>query len=191
MSDEHHDSSASRRETKRAQFAEPAQKKSRMASILVIAVLALGAGAAYLILGGVKDRPSPSAVAVAGPDVAEGPSPAAAGDVAIPISELSGGKAKFFEYKASDNTSVRFFVIKSSDGVYRAALDACDVCYAGKKGYYQDGDDMVCKKCGKRFSSALVNEVTGGCNPISVPRAVEGDKLVIKAAELERRRTYF
>ena len=191
MNDEDDNSSAARRETKRAQFAEPARKKSRMASILIIAVLALAAGVVYLLAGGAKDKPASSTVGVAGNDVAEGSNRAATGDVTIPLAELSGGKARFFEYKASDSTSVRFFAIKSSDGVYRAALDACDVCYAGKKGYYQDGDDMVCKKCGKRFPSALVNEVTGGCNPISVPRAVEGDKLVIKAAELERRRTYF
>jgi uncharacterized membrane protein len=111
--------------------------------------------------------------------------------VAIPVAGLSDGKAKFFNYTTADKTQMRFFAMRSSDGVYRAALDACDVCYREKKGYTQDGDDMVCQKCGQRFHSALVNEVTGGCNPVAIARTVAGDKLVIKTSELESRKIFF
>jgi hypothetical protein len=112
-------------------------------------------------------------------------------DVLVPVADLTDGKAKFFKYTTADKREMRFFAIRSSDGVYRAALDACDVCYREKKGYAQDGDDMVCKKCGQRFHSALVNEVTGGCNPVAIARNVVGDKLVIKASELESRKAFF
>lgn len=112
-------------------------------------------------------------------------------EVRIPLSEVSDGNAKFYQYKASNNRLVRFFVIKSSDGVYRAAADACDVCFRGKKGYYQQGDDMVCRKCGRHFPSAAVNEVTGGCNPDGIPRAIQGSNLVIQTAELEQRTVLF
>jgi hypothetical protein len=112
-------------------------------------------------------------------------------EVAIPVAGLSDGKAKFFNYTTADKTQMRFFAMRSSDGVYRAALDACDVCYREKKGYTQDGDDMVCQKCGQRFHSALVNEVTGGCNPVAIARTVAGDKLVIKTSELESRKIFF
>jgi uncharacterized membrane protein len=81
--------------------------------------------------------------------------------------------------------------MKSSDGVYRAALDACDVCYHSKKGYKQDGDDMVCQNCGLRFHSSLINQAAGGCNPIGIDRAIEGEYVVIKARELESRTTFF
>jgi uncharacterized membrane protein len=192
MSHKHHRShSVHSRENKRAQFTGPAQKKRRLASAFAIAVVALAGGVAYLVVNGMNDRPSSSTVAVASRDRRQSTDQGAGGDVTIPISDLSSGRAKFFDYKASDNTSVRFFVIKSSDGVYRAALDACDVCYAARKGYYQDGDNMVCRKCGRQFPSALVNEVTGGCNPVSVPRTIDGDKLIIKASELEGRKSYF
>ena len=111
--------------------------------------------------------------------------------VVIPVADLQDGKAKFFDYTTTDKRQMRFFAIRSSDGVYRAALDACDVCYREKKGYTQDGDDMVCKKCGQRFHSALVNDVTGGCNPVAIARNVVGDKLVIKTSELESRKAFF
>lgn len=111
--------------------------------------------------------------------------------IRIPLSEISDGNAKFYRYKASSNQFVRFFVIKSSDGVYRAAADACDVCFRGKKGYHQEGNDMVCRKCGRHFPSAAVNDVTGGCNPDGIPRAIQGNDLVIQTAELERRTVLF
>jgi uncharacterized membrane protein len=112
------------------------------------------------------------------------------GAIQIPLSEVSS-EAKFYEYQTASQKKVRFFVIKSSDGVYRAAADACVVCFREKMGYHQEGNDMVCNKCGKHFPSALVNEVTGGCNPDGIPRTIQGDKLLIAASELEARAELF
>ena len=75
--------------------------------------------------------------------------------------------------------------------VYRAALDACDTCYHAKKGYHQEGDDMICNNCGLHFHSSQINEVHGGCNPVGLPRTIDGNQLVIKASELESRGTFF
>lgn len=198
MTHRHHSHVTRNRENKRAQFAKQSQQKISLTAILVIVFTALLAVALYLVLGGSNDRPGSTSVVAtnastptASANRAQNASASETGDVLIPISDVSNGKAKFFDFTASDKGSVRFFVIKSSDGAYRAALDACDVCYAAKRGYYQDGDNMVCKKCGRDFPSALVNEVTGGCNPIGLPRTVGGDNLVIKASELESRRSFF
>ena len=68
------------------------------------------------------------------------------GKLAIPLKAVSDGKAHHYLVKAGDGTMVTFFVLKSGDGVIRAAIDACDVCYKAGKGYYQQGDNMVCKK---------------------------------------------
>jgi uncharacterized membrane protein len=111
--------------------------------------------------------------------------------IQIPLSDVSDGQARFYQYKASSGKSIRFFVIKSSDGVYRAAADACVVCYREKKGYHQEGDDMVCNNCRKHFPSALVNEVTGGCNPDGIQRTIQGDKLLIATSDLEGRTELF
>lgn len=170
------------RAQKKAQFAEPARRQNRipvLVGLLVVVVITIG----YVIA---RDQGTGSTYAgIASPVTASGT------DVQIPIADLSDGKAKFFEYAAANGRRSRFFVMRSSDGVYRAALDACDVCYAGKKGYFQSGDDMVCKKCGQRFPSALVNVVRGGCNPVPVERSVAGNMLVIKASELEGGSSYF
>lgn len=164
------------REKKRAQFAEGPKAKKKVAPVLVIVLLALAGVAAYLVL-------SPSAA-----EMTPGVSPS--GDIRIPVAELNG-KAKFIDHRLSDNSRVRFFVLKTADGQYRAALDACDVCFKSKKGYSQDGDNMICNNCGLPFACAKIGEVSGGCNPIGLPRTLEGDELVIKAQDLEKNKEYF
>jgi uncharacterized membrane protein len=110
--------------------------------------------------------------------------------VAYPVSMFQDGKAHHFDYKTG-NLNIRYFILKSSDGIIRAAFDACDVCWPAGKGYYQDGDDMVCRNCGRRFASVLVNEVQGGCNPAPLNRIVQGDQLILKADEIIKGRSYF
>ena len=179
------DTKSQAREKKKAEFSETSQPKSKSTIILVAVLLVLVAVGAYLVIGASNDNPAATAVAANPASTAP-----ESRDIRISLAELSG-KAKFFDYKLSDNRPVRFFVIRSSDGVYRAALDACDTCYHAKKGYHQEGDDMICNNCGLHFHSAKINEVHGGCNPIGLPRTIEGDQLVIKASELESRGGYF
>ena len=73
----------------------------------------------------------------------------------------------------------------------RAAFDACDVCYAAKKGYRQEGNFMVCNNCGQKFISTRINEVRGGCNPAPLERKIVGDKLVIATADILTGARYF
>ena len=108
----------------------------------------------------------------------------------FPVSTFQDGKARHFQYKNGQIT-IKYFVLKSSDGVIRAAFDACDVCWRAGKGYYQDGDVMVCRNCGQRFASVRVNEVRGGCNPSPLKRAIVGDQVVIKIKDILDGKAYF
>jgi uncharacterized membrane protein len=181
----------SEREGKRSQFAqdaEGARKKNTVKILALVAALLVGA-AVYLVAGAGVER-APVVAAGGGAAVSPDGSGGSGGDVSIPVSDLSG-KARFYEYKTAAGKTVSFFAMRSSDGVYRAALNACDVCFAGKQGYRQEGADMVCNKCGMHFPSAKINEVKGGCNPIGLRRAVEGESLRISARELEAGAGYF
>lgn len=105
------------------------------------------------------------------------------GEVRIPVEKVTDGKAHHFVYK-SDGKDIKFFVVKSRDGILRAAFDACDVCFPAKKGYTQDGDYMICNNCGRRFHTSQVNVVEGGCNPAPLKRTENGGNLVIKVADI-------
>jgi uncharacterized membrane protein len=179
------DTKSQARERKKAEFSEPSQRKSKSTFTLIAVLLVLAGVGVYLVISASNDNPTATAVATNTASTAP-----ESRDIRISLSDL-GGTAKFFDYKLTDNRPVRFFVIKSSDGVYRAALDACDTCYHAKKGYHQEGDDMICNNCGLHFHSSKINEVHGGCNPVGLPRTIEGNQLVIKASELDSRGGYF
>jgi uncharacterized membrane protein len=155
-------------------------KKSRVPLILAAcAVLIIGAGV-FVVL-----NQSGSQVTAT-----QGPVEANAQLVTFPTAMFADGKARHFEHRNGRHT-IRFFVLKSSDGIIRAAFDACDVCWPAGKGYYQEGDYMVCRNCGRRFASVLVNEVKGGCNPAPLNRAINGDQLVIQVKDILEGKQYF
>ncbi len=110
--------------------------------------------------------------------------------ISYPVSDFKDGKAKFYAYE-SDGIKIKYFIMKSSDGVIRAAFDACDVCFKHKQGYYQEGDMMVCKRCGQKFPSNKVNEVKGGCNPAPLNRTIEGNNVLIKKNDIIDGEFYF
>ncbi len=112
-------------------------------------------------------------------------------DVSYPASMFDNGKARHFEHKTSDGVTIKYFIMKSSDGVIRAAFDACDVCWRERQGYTQQDDVMVCRNCGRRFPSTKINVVTGGCNPGPLTRNIEGGKVVVKVEHILEGKRYF
>lgn len=111
------------------------------------------------------------------------------GQVLIPINNINDGQAHYFSYK-SQGEKINFFVLKSRDGIIRAAFDACDVCFTKRKGYTQAGDFMICNNCGQRFHSTMINVLKGGCNPAPLRRTIDGKHLIITATDI-RTGSYF
>jgi len=156
------------------------KKINRPLLIAVIgAVLLAGAAAFYVTQGGESGSATASAPAESTNTI-----------VSFPVSLFEDGKARHFEY-VDGKFNIRYFILKSSDGIIRAAFDACDVCWPAGKGYYQEGDHMVCRNCGRRFVSVLVNEVQGGCNPAPLIRSVDNGKLIIQVKDIQKGRQYF
>ena len=112
------------------------------------------------------------------------------GKVLLPVADFDDGHARYFAYKFPEKT-VLFFVLKSSDGIIRAAFDACDVCFLEKKGYRQDGDLMVCNNCGQTFPSVRINVEKGGCNPAPLERNVAGGKLELLVTDIHKGERFF
>jgi len=157
-------------------------KKNRTPMVVVPAVVVLLVGAAVWMTmdRGARSKPVAGSTTTA----------RTASAVSLPVSLFADGQARHFEHVDGDFT-IRYFVVKSSDGVIRSAYDACDVCWPAGKGYHQDGDDMVCRNCGRRFASVLVNEVQGGCNPAPLNRRVDNGKVVIQVKDILAGKPYF
>ena len=157
------------------------EKKNNMPLLFAVigAVLLAGAAAFYVTQGGKS-----------GTATASTPVASTSTMVSFPVSLFEDGKARHFEH-ADGKFNIRYFILKSSDGIIRAAFDACDVCWPAGKGYYQEGDHMVCRNCGRRFASVLVNEVQGGCNPAPLIRSVDNGELIIQVKDIQQGRQYF
>jgi len=150
-----------------------------VAGILAVAVAAVSAG---MLDGFFKKSPAENAKAAGVVETADA--------VKIPLKALDSGKALFLSLE-SGGRQYYYFALKSRDGAYRAALDACDVCFQSNRGYRQQGDLMVCNNCGQTFPSNRVAEIKGGCNPHPLARRIEGQYLVIGKADIVAREDYF
>ncbi len=112
------------------------------------------------------------------------------GVVKIPASDVNDGSAHYYEMRNGDSY-IKFFVLKSADGIFRVAFDACDVCYPEKKGYRQEGDFMICNNCGQKFHSTKINVLKGGCNPAPVDRKFDDNYVYLDVNDLKQGAFYF
>jgi uncharacterized membrane protein len=102
------------------------------------------------------------------------------GQALIPTSLLTDHDLHHFVIDVG-GTDVRVIAILDSSGTVRAGLDACMIC--GHQGYYQDGQNVICRNCGAVIYVPTIGQA-GGCNPIHIDYLIEGDQLHIAAAAL-------
>lgn len=184
MSNKTHTKAHQGRQHKKEQFSKPARRSSSW--IMALIIVALVGVIAYLVVGRVGQNPTITSVSAKTIQVAAGTD-----EIRIPLSEVNSDQAKFFEASLPNNTVTRFFVLRSSEGTYRAALDACQVCFDAHKGYHQEGNFMVCNKCGRRFPINSIGYGSSGCHPMGLTATVDGDELKIKTSELISGSQYF
>lgn len=111
------------------------------------------------------------------------------GELRIPVSKLADHALHHFAV-GIDGHDVRLIAIVDASDTVRAALDACAIC--GTQGYYQQGQNVVCRNCGAAINLPTIGH-SGGCNPIPFdpPYKVDGDALVISQAALEGAAQHF
>ena len=117
-------------EAKKAAVLGTGKKSKAPLFITLFAAIILAGGAVYF-LGGEKEAGPASATAAATQNNAT--------EFVYNASDYADGKAKYYSYKTPQGLAIRYFLLKSSDGVIRAAFDACDTCWAAGKGYRQEG----------------------------------------------------
>jgi len=195
---------------KRDRFVKEAKKGFEFKPIYIIPVLITGGIIYFVFSGGLPEAAEPLPLPDTGDNGSDStdttnkktPDP---DSTYIPISNINDGKAHYYKHESPAGRTIRFFVLKSSDNIFRTAFDACDVCFREKKGYRQEGDNMVCNNCGMKFESTKINEISGGCNPAPLDRHIEDANynevglkswtedgyLVIRKSDIENGAGYF
>lgn len=118
------------------------------------------------------------------------------GEVRVPVSSVSDDKlhkfvcgmkhaqGEFCPMHGDDGKAdVRILAIQRSDGSAVVAYDACALC--GTTGYVQEGDELICKRCGAPINRDTVGE-GGGCNPVALPYKIEGSDVVMKGEDISK-----
>ena len=114
------------------------------------------------------------------------------GQVVLAASTFEDGEAHFYNTELNGKT-IYFFLVKDKDGVYRAAANACQVCFDSALGFHQEGNYMVCNTCGNQYPLEKIATEKGGCNPgpINPNLKVVDGKIAIRQAELEQVAEFF
>ena len=107
---------------------------------------------------------------------------------AAPVAERG---FEFYTYRSGSGVAVDFFLYRDGTGTLRAALDACRKCYRWKRGYSFEGEYVLCRKCGERYSIDSLHEGRGSCIPISLTSTEKDGLVLIPIEELEAAAAYF
>ena len=160
--------------------------------------ITVGIVAAFLIFAFVSAQisalpagvePRPEKVSIAG------------GVIKIPIASASEGNLHKYVcdmqhaageacpmHGSSGEANVRILAMTKSDGSAAVAYDACALC--GAAGYVQEGDELICKRCGAPINRDSL-EMGGGCNPIPLNSTLEGEQIVINTEDIKEKADLF
>ena len=103
-------------------------------------------------------------------------------EIIIAMDQVSDGNLHRFEYVTDNKVEVRWIIVrKPGGGSYGVGLDACDVC--GTAGYYQRGDQVVCKRCDVVMNINTIG-FKGGCNPIPLSYRIEDGYIIFRMSDI-------
>jgi uncharacterized membrane protein len=105
--------------------------------------------------------------------------------VAISVSSITPGQARFFTYHSHSGTDIRLIVARDDHGGVEAAFDACERCYMYHRGYEAAHGVLTCRWCSTHYKVSSMSEGLSGCAPIKVPFRIIGDTVRIQIADLE------
>lgn len=110
------------------------------------------------------------------------------GEIKLDVAQFNNNKAKFYNAQMSDGKIIYFFVVKDKNGIYRAAANACAVCFETYKGFRQEGNEIVCNNCGNRYPIEKIATEKGGCNPgpINPNLEIRDGQIIINQTDLEQ-----
>lgn len=109
-------------------------------------------------------------------------------EIKLTASIFDDNQARFYNVLMPNGKTIYFFVLKDKQGIYRAAANACVVCFRTYKGFRQEGDEIVCNNCGNRYPIEKIATEKGGCNPgpINPNLEVKNGQIIINQADLEQ-----
>lgn len=113
------------------------------------------------------------------------------GVVRIPMEQVADGQAHFFTYP-HDGRNVNFFIRKDGQSIVRAHFDACHSCYKYRRGYVQEGRQVVCIACRIGYDlETSVWDYVGPCVPINLKCRIQDGAVILPVPALQKGSRFF
>jgi len=161
-------------------------RKITIGAVAVFLILAFMSAQISALPAGVD--PKPEKVSITGNEVRITVASASDGNLHKYVCDMQNHPANCPMHGSDGKANARILAITRSDGSVVAAYDACALC--GAAGYVQEGEQLICKRCGAPINPDTIGEA-GGCNPIPLKYTVAGDEIVIKTDDVGERANLF
>lgn len=93
--------------------------------------------------------------------------------VVVPIKELEKNSMHFFHVLLPSGLTVYFILVRDNQGIFRAAANACQLCYPAGDGFRLEGDLAICNVCGNPYPLEKIGTEKGDCNPVPISSNLE------------------
>ena len=115
-------------------------------------------------------------------------------DLRIPLAELSLGKARIFKIEEQEGAPIRVFVKRQDHGRVVVTFAACRRCDRANRPSRVSEGQLICGHCGEPMpileeGATLAKEKN--CTPVPVQFRIDGDSLLVRAADIEAGRPLF
>lgn len=99
----------------------------------------------------------------------------------IPLELLDDMHLHRFEWQEPGGNMIRFIALQKAPNSYSVCFDACEIC--GASGYYERGDEVVCKLCDVVMNRGTIG-FPGGCNPIPLAFEITDRYITVELSDL-------
>jgi len=99
----------------------------------------------------------------------------------------------FFHATLYSGLTIYFFIVKDQKGNFRAAANACQLCYPAQEGFHQEKDLIICNVCGNSYPLNKIATGKGNCNPVPISEQLEvrDGKIILFQNDLENLMLFF
>ena len=124
------------------------------------------------------------------------------GVIHVPATELIDGDLHRYGWETEDGIQIRFFALRTPEGKFATAFDACRACY-NYGYYYLDGGELICSVCeapSEMTKLAVATETDEtqsgsmedfGCAPLHLESRLQNGDVLVKIDDLLKNKKYF
>lgn len=115
-------------------------------------------------------------------------------DLRVPLADLSPGKARLYRIEDEKREPIRLFVKRRGQNDVVVTFAACRRCDRASRPSRLSNGELICGHCGGPMPLLEKGQTLSAekdCTPVPLPFKIDGDSLIVHAADIESGRPLF